>query len=105
MTAIEKVKEIHAAFDEAALLLAFEAGKWVGQVELEEHFDNDQYAQAALESLAARKTAMPLHEESTGRTVTVNLRSDEWRRGVRKSACKYMETAKAWLREFQDAYV
>ena len=77
-----------------ALLLAFEAGKWVGQVELEEHFDKEQYASAALESLVARKTAMPTSQASNGKTVLINLRSDTWRNGVRESSKEYLNKAK-----------
>jgi len=86
----------NAAF-EAALLLAFEAGKWVGQVELEEHYDREQYSTAIVESLYSKKNAMPLHDESNGRSVTINLRSNTWREGVRKSANEYLEKAKKLL--------
>ena len=82
---------------EAALLLAFEAGKWVGQVELEEHYDREQYSSVVIELLSAKKTAMPLHESSNGRTVIINLRSDIWREGVRKSANEYLNKARQYL--------
>jgi hypothetical protein len=78
---------------EAALMLAFEAGKWEGQVELEEFYDRSQFSEAFLEAAYARKKAMPMKEASTGRTVTVNLRSDEWRYGVRKSSKEYINKA------------
>jgi len=79
--------------NKAAILLAFEAGRWLGQVDLEEHYDREQYAPAFFESLISKKTAMPIEKPSTGRTVTVNLRSDEWRAGVKKSAQEYLEQA------------
>ena len=85
------------ALIDAALMMAFEAGKWVGQVELEEHFDNNQLSESILEVLYSKKNAMPIKDASTGRTVTVNLRSDEWRKGVRKSANEYLERAKVLL--------
>ena len=78
---------------QVALQLAFEAGKWAGQVDLEEHFDRSQYAEAIIESLNARKTSMPTKEASNGKTVTINLRSDEWREGVRKSSNEYLDVA------------
>lgn len=78
---------------QAALMLAFEAGKWEGQVELEEHYDRSQFSEAFLEAAYARKNAMPLKDASTGRTVTVNLRSDKWREGVRKSSREYLDKA------------
>src|SRR3990167_1047828 len=80
-----------------ALELAFEAGKWEGQVELEEHYDRSQYAEEFLEAAYSRKNAMPLKDASTGRTVTVNLRSDKWREGVRKSSREYVDKAMAFV--------
>lgn len=88
------IKEKKKTIIEAGLRLAFEAGKWAGQVELEEHFDLEQYSSVAVESLMARKTSMPISKQSTGRTVTINLRSDEWRNGVKKSSIKYLDKAK-----------
>ena len=81
----------------AALLIAFEAGKWEGQVELEEYYDKEQYAHAMLEVVFAQKNAMPLFQASNRRIVAVQLRSDSWRDGVRKSTQKYLETAEAIL--------
>lgn len=72
---------------------AFEAGKWAGQVELEEHNDNEQYGSCAIESVYSRKTTMPLHNASKNREVVYNLRSLEWRKGVIKSSEKYKEKA------------
>lgn len=92
---INKCKDlVEKATFEAALLLAFEAGKWVGQVELEEHYDREQYSTAIVESFYSKKIAMPLHDASNGRSVTVNLRSNTWREGVRKSANEYLDKAK-----------
>lgn len=82
---------------EAALLLAFEAGKWEGQVELEEHFDRLQFSEAILEVAYARKTGMPLKEASTGPIMTVTLRSAKWREGVRKSAKEHLDRAIAMV--------
>ncbi|MFK5893171.1 MAG: hypothetical protein QM504_08130 [Pseudomonadota bacterium] len=72
-----------------AIELAYEAGKWHGQVELEDHFDNEQYALSALESINAKKTSMPFDRQSSGRTVKINLRSEKWRDGVIKSSEEY----------------
>jgi len=77
----------------AALQIAFEAGKWEGQVELEEHYDRSQLSEAIMESIYARKNAMPMKDSSTGRTVTVNLRSEKWREGVRNSTKEYVDKA------------
>lgn len=93
----EFMTEMENAAFEAALLLAFEAGKWVGQVELEEHYDREQYSTAIVESFYSKKNAMPLHDASNGRSVTINLRSNTWREGVRKSANEYLEKAKKLL--------
>jgi len=80
-----------------ALELAFEAGKWAGQVELEEHFDREQYSQVVFESIYSKKTSMPAIMESTGKTVTINLRSNAWRIGVKKSSKEYLEKAEKIL--------
>jgi hypothetical protein len=82
-----------------ALDLAFEAGKWEGQVELEEHYDREQYSQSILESFYSKKTTTPLHGESKGRQVIINLRSHEWRNGVRKSTKEYLEKAFVVVRD------
>lgn len=78
---------------QVALDLAYEAGKWEGQVELEEHYDKEQYSSVIMEVLYSRKNAMPLNDVSNGNTVTVNLRSKKWRDGVRKSAREYLKKA------------
>ncbi|WP_250632079.1 hypothetical protein [Rhodoflexus caldus] len=64
---------------ELALLLAFEAGRLAGQVDLEESYDLSQMADCVIEVAYSQKNAMPLKSASVGRTVTVNLRSDTWR--------------------------
>ena len=60
------------------------------KVDLEESLDNNMFL-PFLESLSARKTGMPLYPASTGRTITCNLRSDNWRNGVKKETDKYLE--------------
>jgi hypothetical protein len=75
---------------EAALEIAFMAGRWRGQVDLEEHMENESYFDAFLSYTHARKTGMPLHsvaidEDLQTRPVRYNLRSDKWREGVKKS--------------------
>jgi hypothetical protein len=84
---------------ELGIELAFEAGTWVGQVQLEEHFDREQFSSAMLESVLSKKTAMPIQEASSGRTVQINLRSDEWRKGVRRSAAKYKHNAIEFIKD------
>jgi len=71
--------------------IVFDAGKWVGQVELEEHMDKEQYTVAILECLQAKKTSMPSEKASVGRDVKYTLRSDKWREGVVKSSNKYKD--------------
>ena len=77
----------------AALDLAFEAGKWDGQRELEEHYDTEQYSSVAGEVLSSRKTGMPEDKASVCRTVKINLRSDDWRKRVIKSSQEYKDRA------------
>jgi len=86
---------VHAAFD-----LVYEAGKWEGQVELEEHYDREQYSTAIIEVLHSCKNATPINDASTGNTVTVNLRSQKWRDGVRKSTNVYLEKAMLLVRSY-----
>ena len=45
-----------------ALLLAFEAGKWYGQVELEESIDRESHMMSLLECANDRKVSMPLNK-------------------------------------------
>lgn len=88
-----EIEKIQIEKIQMALLLAFEAGKWEGQVELEEHYDKEQYATSIMEYVHSRKNAMPLYESSRGRMITINLRSNDWRDGVRKSADQYLKKA------------
>lgn len=74
---------------EYAVEMAFLAGKWAGQAELEEHYDNEQYAQCMLESINAKNTSMPSQTVSVGKNVSITLRSKKWRKGVIKSATEY----------------
>lgn len=82
---------------DAAIKIAFEAGRWQGQVDLEEFYDREQYASCCLEVFYAKRCSMPLHKPSTGNTVTINLRSNEWREGVRKTTEELLGKAKNYL--------
>lgn len=90
---------------EAAIAIAFEAGRWAGQVDLEEHFDREQYTNSMREVYAARKTAMPVQSASVGRTVTINLRSEEWRVGVKKQVSELLEKARELASKAQNEVV
>lgn len=79
---------------DACLLLAYEAWKREWQVELEEYYENEQYLLSALESIQAKKTGMPIDIARDGKQVVITLRSDEWRKWVRKSAKQYLDEAK-----------
>lgn len=94
--------EIHPA-----LLLAFEAGTWLGQVELEESMDKNSYFDALLSCAQAKKTGMPAHTVSmrtingtidwNSRPVRYFLRTDQWREGVKRSANEYLMRAQQIL--------
>ena len=92
-----------------AMVSAYMAGRWRGQVDLEINYDLGQYGTALAESHCARITGLPSFPASTGRTVTVNLRSDRWREGVDNSSKTDFEKAFAELEkiiqklEFQNA--
>jgi hypothetical protein len=79
----------------AALLLAYEAGRWRGQVDLEMHYGREQYGVAFVEAvITRRKIPMPLFPCSVeGRRVTVSLRSDRWREGVANETEEIFERA------------
>lgn len=72
------------------------AGRWRGQVDLEESMENDSYFDSYLAVLHDRKTSMPLHTVSIDRAletrpVRYNLRSDHWREGVKKETQKWLD--------------
>ena len=72
----------------ALIDIAFEAGKWAGQVELEEHYDCEQYSAVMPEVFSSKKTNLSADIASSGRTVRVNLRSQVWRDGVKKTCAE-----------------
>ena len=85
---------------DAALLLAFEAGKWAGQVELEEFMEENSFFDAFLGSIYSRKTgggvshSVSIDKDFETRPVKYNLRSNKWREGVRKRANEYLKKAR-----------
>ena len=83
----------------AAIDLAYEAGKWAGQVDLEEHYDREQFSSAIIETLVAKKTSMPTNKASNGRTVTIDLRSERWRAGVRADSMNYLKIARSLIED------
>lgn len=85
-----------------ALQLAYEAGRWHGQVDLEEHYDNEQYSQVVPEAFISSRTSSPHDFASTGRTIRINLRSDTWRKGVVKSSQEYLEKARKIINSIED---
>ena len=80
-----------------AMDMAFEAGRWLGQVDLETHYDNEQYSQVMAEVFISRKTSMPIEKASQEKTVHVNLRSKKWRESVYISSNQYLRKAKEIL--------
>ena len=97
---INESRQSGLSVTQAALDLAFEAGKWEGQVELEEHYDKEQYSQVLVEAINSRKTSLPFDLASAGNTIRVNLRSQVWRDGVRKSAKEYLKKAMLLVRSY-----
>lgn len=81
----EELKQLIAAY----MHLAYEYGRWHGQVDLEISMDNN-LGDAFAGAVSARKTGMPLHTVASGgddsRPVRYFLRSDVWREGVVKSS-------------------
>ena len=85
-------------------LLAFEAGKWAGQVELEEHYDRHQYGACMVEAVYTKNHTKPLFPASNGRDVTIQLRSDKWRQEVINSSNNSFEKAKDTLKKYIENY-
>ena len=85
---------------EAAILLAFEAGKWVGQVEMEESMEANSFFYAFQESFYSDKSgggvshSVGIDKDFETRPVRYNLRSNVWRKGVLKSANEYLDKAR-----------
>ena len=67
---------------------AFELGRWRGQVDLEEHYDYEQYSSSAIEQIFSQKMSMPQYPELRCREVIIKLRSDKWRKGVKETTKK-----------------
>ena len=80
----------------ACLRLAFEAGRWLGQVDLEEHIDREQYSQSLFEAFLTREKCIQ-NSECQDREVLYNLRSDKWRDGVKLSTSESLEMAEKIL--------
>jgi hypothetical protein len=73
--------------------ICYELWRWRGQVDLEEHMDNN-FFDAFLWVLYDKKTAMPLHKVSCDweeRAVKYKLRSDHWREWVKKTTKEKMD--------------
>lgn len=75
------------------ILLAYEAGKRAGQVEMEQFMENEMLWLSLVESIMSWKTWMPIRDHASNKRVEYNLRSDEWREGVMKSSKQYMQNA------------
>jgi len=63
------------------MLIAFELGEWYGQAVMEEYMDN-QLLDSVLEVIESKNTGMPTKNESSGRTVSYNLRTMKWRQAI-----------------------
>jgi hypothetical protein len=78
-----------------ALAIAFEAGRWLGQVDLEEYYENEQYSKSVKDVFYSQIITMPNNTKLIGKQVIINLRSNEWREGVKKSSLEYLN--QAWM--------
>ena len=83
----------------SVLELAFMAGRWRGQVDLEEDMDNNCF-DACLSSIHSTKSggacihsvAMD-NDNPNSKPVKYNLRSDEWKEGVKKTTKEHLDDA------------
>lgn len=80
----------------ACLRLAFEAGRWRGQVDLEEHIDREQYSQALFEAFLTSEKCIQ-NSECQNREVLYSLRSEKWREGVKLSTSESLKMAEEIL--------
>ena len=77
-----------------SMAMAFEYGRWLWQVDLEEHMDSSSYFDAFLGVIHDKKTSMPLHTvalDMNTKPVRYNLRSDIWREWVKKNTKDNLE--------------
>lgn len=82
------------------MLLAYEAGKRAGQVEMEEFMDNEMSWLSLIESIVSEKTWMPIRNYASNKKVEYNLRSDQWRKKTLESSKKYMDDAINMLHKY-----
>lgn len=105
-TLFPRLTEKELQIIEAGLELAFLAGRWRGQVDLEENMDAN-FFDAFLGVLYDKKMGMPLHTvanpDLNSRPVKYNLRSDKWREGVKKSAKEYLDSAFEFIKKNMEA--
>lgn len=94
-TQLKLFAPINESLLEAALELAYEAGRWHGEVDLEERIDRQQYGECLGEVFNSYKTCMPQGLPILeGRRATCFLRSEDWRQGVVKESRGILEKAK-----------
>lgn len=82
------------------MLLAYEAWKRAGQVEMEEFMDNEMLWLSFIESIVSEKTWMPIRNHASNKKVEYNLRSDQWRKKTLESSKKYMDDAINMLHKY-----
>lgn len=77
------------------------AGRWRGQVDLEESMDNNFFDAFLIWNHAQKSGGQCLHTVSSddinSRPVRYNLRSNEWREGVKKETDKWLDEARELL--------
>jgi hypothetical protein len=98
-----QTKEIEQKID-YALQIAFMAGRWLGQVDLEESMENDSYFDAMLTFIHSQKTGgQCMHtvgsSDINSRPIRYNLRSEKWRKGVKKEVEEWKKEAKDHLKD------
>ena len=84
--------------EQLALQLAFEAGKWAGEVEMEERIERQVCCTSLGEYGYCQNTGMPFFPANLENIQsTITLRSQKWRDSVKKQVSEYMEKANKFL--------
>lgn len=89
----------------SAIHIAFLAGRWRGQVDLEESMDSNFFDAFMMFNHAQKTGGQCMHTVSLdspdSRPVKYNLRSDKWREGVKKETKKWLDEAREILNQLK----
>lgn len=82
---------------DACMVLAYEAGRWRGEVDLEERVDRSQDVQALIIARSGKTDQNLFSPSLDGRTTEIQLRSEQWREGATASSLAKRQEAIAMV--------